>query len=325
MAPNLLPDHRNRIAALVQLHNLGDREIARIERCSKSSVAYIRHNIDLFGGPSPPKPRMKAGPKWLIAGSIVVGLRGFIEAKPWSYLEEMQYYLFDMFEILPSLACISRSLRRLRINRKNLKRVAAERSEEERAAYMLELCELSHEQLIYIDESAANEHTPWRKRGWSAFGLVPSIKMPVKRSERYSILPAYTSSGIIANHVYQGSIDSARLAWWLEEEVFIYCTPFPGPRSVIIMDNCSTHHWDYTRETCERVGVKLLYLPPYSPDLNPIEEFFSVMKAWMKKHGHWLEGPARVPLEAFFRQAVESCSCERMAKKHFRHAGVSVP
>ena len=107
-----------------------------------------------------------------------------------------------MFNVLPSLASISRALRRFKINRKHLKRVAAERNEDARAAYMVELCELSHEMLIYIDESAANEHTPWRKRGWPAFGIAPTVKMPVKRSVRHSILPAYTSSGIIACHVY---------------------------------------------------------------------------------------------------------------------------
>ena len=325
MAPNLLKEHKDRIAEHVRMGGLSDRQISRVECCALSTVSYIRHNIEMFGDHSAPKPTLRPGPKWAVSGPQAIGLRDFLEAKPWSYLEEMQYYLFDMWRILPSLSTISRALKRMKINRKNLKRVAAERNEEARAAYMIELSDLSYEQLIYIDESAANEHTPWRKRGWSAFGFAPTVKMPVKRSERYSILPAYTSEGIIACHIHQGSIDGPRLASWLELQVFRHCNPFPGPRSVLIMDNCSTHHWDYIQQICDNAGVKLLYLPAYSPDFNPVEEFFSIMKAWMKKHGHWLEAPTSVPLETFFHQAVDSCSSDEVAKAHFRHAGISVP
>ena len=48
--------------------------------------------------------------------------------------------------------------------------------------------------------------------------------------------------------------------------------PFPGQNSIIIMDNCSIHH---IQEVKDLLGVLLMYLPPYSPDFNPIEELFS--------------------------------------------------
>lgn len=55
------------------------------------------------------------------------------------------------------------------------------------------------------DESAANEQTRFRKRGWAAYGLSPIITQPVKRSERWGILLAYNIHGILAWHIYQGS------------------------------------------------------------------------------------------------------------------------
>jgi len=81
-------------------------------------------------------------------------------------------------------------------------------------------------------------------------------------------------------------------------------TPYPGPRSVVILDNCAIHHDEEIRQiievecgklqsleycactdsgTCFK-GAKLVYLPPYSPDLNPIEQAFSSIKAWLRRH-----------------------------------------
>lgn len=76
--------------------------------------------------------------------------------------------------------------------------------------------------------------------------------------------------------------------------------PYPQPNSVLVMDNAIVHHFDGIREmvearyanvlTCKAIilmlsllsGCKLLYLAPYSPDMNPIEEGFSAMKAWIR-------------------------------------------
>ena len=71
--------------------------------------------------------------------------------------------------------------------------------------------------------------------------------------------------------------------------------PYPGKRSVVVLDNCSIHHDEEIRELvveeCGEIsstallccaGARLVYLPPYSPDFNPIEEAFSAMKAWLR-------------------------------------------
>jgi DDE superfamily endonuclease len=69
---------------------------------------------------------------------------------------------------------------------------------------------------------------------------------------------------------------------------------------------------------CTQRGVRLIYLPPYSPDFNPIELSFSPLKAWMRAHrelanefSEWFEG--------FFHLAVQQCGVERHAKEYFRH------
>lgn len=64
--------------------------------------------------------------------------------------------------------------------------------------------------LVYIDESAANEHTKDRKFGYSEFGINPQVVRPIKRSKRFSILPAYTIDGIMASIIHQVSITAAK-------------------------------------------------------------------------------------------------------------------
>lgn len=80
--------------------------------------------------------------------------------------------------------------------------------------------------------------------------------------------------------------------------------PYPGPNSVIVLDNCSTHRSAALREIVEASGCLLIFLPAYSPDFNPIEESFSccecsrhsnqfiltvvrLVKQWLRRH--WLE------------------------------------
>jgi transposase len=58
---------------------------------------------------------------------------------------------------------------------------------------------------------------------------------------------------------------------------------FPGPQSILVMDNAPVHHGGRVEQICAAAGVLLIYLPPYSPDMNPIEKFFSVLKSQLKQ------------------------------------------
>ena len=59
---------------------------------------------------------------------------------------------------------------------------------------------------------------------------------------------------------------------------------FPGPNSVLVLDNAPVHHGGRIAQLCASAEVLLIYLPPYSPDLNPIEKVFSVLKSQLKRH-----------------------------------------
>ena len=177
------------------------------------------------------------------------------------------------------------------------------------------------EMLVYIDESAANEYTAYRKRGWAEYGIIPWVKRPLARSQRWSILPAYIIDGVLTSFIYHGGINAALYLWFLKEQVLPRCSLFPGPRSVLVMDNCSTHLVHEVREVCDRYGVILMFLPLYSPDFNPIEELFSVIKAWLKKHH---ELARTMQFKQFLQSAVDACNQPRFVKAHFEHTGYLV-
>lgn len=70
------------------------------------------------------------------------------------------------------------------------------------------------------------------------------------------------------------------------EQLLNHCGGRAEPKSVLTMDNESFHHNDRIRELCSNAGIKLLlYLPPYSPDLNPIEECFAELQAFVRYLG----------------------------------------
>lgn len=87
------------------------------------------------------------------------------------------------------------------------------------------------------------------------------------------------------SRIFQGFTDSEVFEDFIQE-LLPLCGRWPEPRSVLIMDNAPFHQPDRIQELCNDAGVKLLFLPPYSPDLNPIEEFFAELKAFIKGHGY---------------------------------------
>ena len=94
---------------------------------------------------------------------------------------------------------------------------------------------------MFVDETAANERTLDRKYGWAPIGFASAETRPAKRSERWSILPAYTLDGYIAWNIKQGSYNTESFNAFIENQVIPLCNPYPGPRSILVLDNAAIH------------------------------------------------------------------------------------
>ena len=81
--------------------------------------------------------------------------------------------------------------------------------------------------------------------------------------------------------------------------------PFPGKNSVLVMDNARIHHNAEWVSIIEELGGRVLFLPPYSPDFNPIKLAFSTIKAWLQRRGIMnLRMLAMIPLINYYLHVV---------------------
>jgi transposase len=275
---------------------------------SYTTVLKVRRNVNAFGQAAtprlvpqgrPPKITKKIaevdeGDRLSLKGSIInvvmtQELRAVLFDRPSMYADELAWHVYDTFGVFVSESTILRWLRKSKMTKTKIQYKAAERCPELRDAWMARLIDWKSKQLLFVDESAANERTKDRKFGWSPRGKRPWIYRPCKRSERWSILPCYSVDGYLCWEILQGSFTAERFNAFMREKVLPLTTPFPGPRSVIIMDNASIHRTAELRQMCEDAGVVLAYLPPYSPDFNPIEQSFAELKTWLKRNARLAE------------------------------------
>jgi transposase len=91
------------------------------------------------------------------------------------------------------------------------------------------------------------------------------------------------------------------------------------------MDNASFHYSDRIEQMCLDKGIRLLYLPPYSPDLNPIEEFFAELKAFIRRKWTIYQDEPERDFGAFLERCVDTVGAKKQsARGHFRHAGILI-
>jgi len=85
-------------------------------------------------------------------------------------------------------------------------------------------------------------------------------------------------------HIVEGTVNADRFEEFVEKSLLPHLCPFNGInlQSVVVMDNCSIHHVERVVELIESTGALVIFLPPYSPDFNPVEEAFAKVKAYLK-------------------------------------------
>jgi transposase len=145
-----------------------------------------------------------------------------------------------------------------------------------------------------------------------------------RRCERYQILPAYAKDGIVFSRGFRGSTDATVI------ENFIYqllrpCRRRPEPNSDLVMDNASFHHSERIAQMCADAKVKLIYLPLYSPYLNPIEEFFAELKSLIRRNWSHFEVDPDHRFDSFLEWCIDKVGEKgESARGHFRHSGLTI-
>ncbi|KIJ35195.1 hypothetical protein M422DRAFT_136599, partial [Sphaerobolus stellatus SS14] len=179
------------------------------------------------------------------------------------------------------------------------------------------------EQLVFVDESRVDLCTTYHINGWSKKGERATVSAKFQRGQGYSLLPALCSEGVIYSEVRKGAYDGPAFIEFMTN-LLEHMSPWPAPKSVLVMDNCSIHHLDEVEALCTQRGVPLYYLPAYSPDLNPIEESFSFVKAYLHRDGlafkSTLQGRNEAAIHHMFKSALTMITPE-LACSWMAHAG----
>ena len=127
--------------------------------------------------------------------------------------------------------------------------------------------------MIYIDESGFEEtyqrHHGWAKKGQKTYG-----DQPGKRQKRTNLIAGKLGKKLLAPVLFDSSTNAIWFNDWLKNHLF---KELPEG-AVVIMDNAAFHKTAETQRLFKESSFELLYLPPYSPDFNPIERDFAIMK-----------------------------------------------
>jgi transposase len=168
---------------------------------------------------------------------------------------------------------------------------------------------------VFIDETWATTNMA-RRHGRAQRGARVVAAVPHGHWKTTTFLAALRHDGVSAPCVFDGAINGARFLAYVEQAL----APTLRPGDMVVLDNLGAHKVKGVRSAIEAAGAELLYLPPYSPDLNPIEQAFAKLKALLRT-------AARRNVDALWRaigHALDAFSPAECAN-YFAHAGYAPP
>ena len=155
---------------------------------------------------------------------------------------------------------------------------ASERDEWLRLLWRTELSKVDSKLLVFVDECGTNTSLAplyaYAPKGYRAHS-----KVPRNRGKITTLIASMTLSGMGEAVAFEGATDASTFEAYVER----FLAPTLKERQIVVMDKLGAHRGEKVRELIEARGAQLWFLPSYSPDLNPIEEAFSKIKALLKK------------------------------------------
>jgi transposase len=160
-------------------------------------------------------------------------------------------------------------------------KIASERDEEVRGLWRWLASHFDARRLVFVDESGFNTSMT-RLRARAPKGKRAYGKVPRNRGKNTTLMAAITLEGAMGESM---SVEGATDAEVFEVYVEHFLAPSLREGQVVVLDGLGAHRTEKVRELIEARGANLVFLPSYSPDLNPIEEAFSKIKALVRKEG----------------------------------------
>lgn len=137
---------------------------------------------------------------------------------------------------------------------------------------------------VFLDETGSDRRDSLRRYGYGLRGKPVNCQKLLVRGERVSAIAAMTVSGVLDVKIVRGSVKGDTFIDFIDTNLLPHLNAFNGsnPNSVVVLDNCSVHHVAGAVQGMQQKGSLVQFLPPYSPDLNPIEILFSKVKSILR-------------------------------------------
>jgi transposase len=255
------------------------REVAKRFSVSKSFVEKLRKRYRETGKIEA-LPRGGKVPAKLHQEQVAL-VAQLVEEDNDATLEQLCDQLEEKIQVRVSRATMGRVVQKLKLTRKKKTFHACEahtqRVQKLRVEYWTAIGEVKLEDLVFLDETGVNLAMA-RLYGRAAKGTRAYGKRPDKRGKNVTLIGALAMSGFLAPVTFPGWTDTQAFISYVEQVL----VPELWTGACVVMDNLPAHKVAAVREIIEAAGAKLVYLSPYSPDFNPIENCWSKLKGFLR-------------------------------------------
>ena len=206
-------------------------------------------------------------------------IRSLIDSDPSHTLNTIRNCLREK-GINSAPSTIAKYLKSMEMTRKRLTLVPRERNSTKildlRQEYCRYISNVLDQNLVFLDETGFNLHTR-QKYGYSLKNTKCFVTVPANRGSNISLMTAINTRGIVAHEIKEGAYNGTLFIDFISNKLKSHFEAHP--HDVLIMDNCAFHHRRDVVELLNDLRISFKFLPAYSPQLNPIEEYFSHLKS----------------------------------------------
>jgi transposase len=277
MTAPLSQDLRARIARFVETGASARKAAERFE-VSPSAAIKLMQRVRKTGSTAPAKI---GGYRRPILEAHAETLRAIVKGTSGITLKEIRERLHARGIVVHALSTIADTLRRLKLSyKKSLRAAEQDRPDVARRRCLWWVWQrfMSSTSLVFLDETGVTTNMT-RRYGWGPKGERLVDSAPHGHWKTTTVVAGLKASGVIAPFVLDGAMTGETFLAYVKEVL----APELEPGEAVVMDNLSVHKVKGVEEAIRAVGATVLYLPSYSPDLNPIEQFFAKLKALLRK------------------------------------------
>jgi transposase len=274
-------------------YNVSESSVARFVKQHREEKER-EEKIELGEDVEPPKKKQKCGRKSKLSPDILVWILQLMDEEPVLSTEEVRAAITEEWGITVAASTLDKELDKLAMTWKKCMKIPESWNSEDvilqRQTYVqVKLTSVMNRPHIFLDESPFNMHVK-RRKGRSVKGTAPRLSLLPKGSN-VTLLAIMSSDGIIAHTTISCVGKKKKGVTANDLSLFLTRHGHSLPKnSVLILDNAKIHHAKSLRPLYEMLeksyGISILFLPPYSPFLNPIEYAFSKIKEEVGK-GEW--------------------------------------